>query len=321
MKLRLPLVLLVLSACAARGPAVSPTRHPPDVVRLVFDWPADGEAYVEAHRTATDVSPRGRYVDEARITYRLKVMDEGDGVRLVWDHASVQSLPRRWIPRTVEMVAVELGQADFRVNSRGNFVELTEPLAAQARVASWATRTFAERSPSPAVHGRLADVLSEEAIARRMASFWGGLVGYWNGGSLELGRTYTAWDEIRVAGLGGIPVHMEVRATAQKWVPCGEDDPDQDCVELHLEARPAEDQIPLLQEFATAFFASDPARELRVEHDVVVITEPLGLRPRSMRQREVVEIPLAGGESILIADERILDFRWTTAEAREPRVD
>gem|GEM_PF-2352434 len=288
---------------------------------MVFDWSPGGEAVVEAFRTATDVSPRGRYVDEAKITYRLKVEEEGDGLRLIWDRAAIETLPQRWIPRTVEMVAVELGQADFRVNSRGNFVELTEPLAAQARVASWATRTFAERSPSPAVHGRLADVLSEEAIARRMASFWGGLVGYWNGGSLELGRTYTAWDEIRVAGLGGIPVHMEVRATAQKWVPCGEDDPDQDCVELHLEARPAEDQIPLLQEFATAFFASDPARELRVEHDVVVITEPLGLRPRSMLQREVVEIPLAGGESILIADERILDFRWTTAEAREPRVD
>lgn len=321
MKIRLAVLLSLLASCASTAPVAAPTEPRPQTVHLEFDWSSGTEARVEAMRTATDVSPRGRFVDEARISYRLQVRGDGEGVRVVWDQASVEALPQRWIPRTVEMVAVEIGQADFRVSPVGSFLEVTEPSAAQARVASWATDALPGKTPPPGVHGRLADLFSEESISARMARFWGALVGYWNGGSLEIGRPYTARDEIRVAGLGGIPVHMDVEISARGWVSCGEGEGGAECIELELVARPAEDQRPLLHEFTTAFFASDPARELRIEHGVVVVTEPKGLRPRSMRALEVVEIPLAGGESILISDERSLRFRWAPSDAREPGVD
>lgn len=306
MKALLATILLGLTACAT----VPRAESDPPTVRLQFDWAPGSEANVRAVRTAVDESPRGRFVDETTMQYRLRVDGSGEGVLLRWADPEVESLPQRWIPRTVEMVALEIGQVDFQVNRLGNFVEVREPIEAQTRVAGWAAHTLPRDPRPPGVHARLIELFSEDAIARRTEAFWGHLVGVWNGGTMEFGRSYTARDEVRVPGLGGIPVHMEVQIAARSWVPCEEGDRDAACVRLALTARPAEEQRPLLMEFSSAFFAADPSRELRIEHDVEVVTDPRNLRPRAMRATELVEIPLAGGETILIEDERLLVFDW-----------
>lgn len=321
MNLLLVLVLLGLSACAASPRAESGPVSGPTTVRLHFDWASGSEAKVRAHRTATDVSPRGRFVDEASLRYHLRVDRDGEGVLLRWADAEVESLPGRWIPRTVEMVAMEIGQADFRVSSLGTFEALREPSEAQTKVAAWAAGALPRDPRPPGVHARLIELFSEEAIAKRAALFWSQMVGVWNGGTMELGESYTARDEVRVAGLGGIPVEMEVRISAREWVPCPDGGRTSPCIRLELSARPTDEQRPLLMEFTSNFFAADPERELRIEHGVEVVTDPRDLRPRSLRTQELVEIPLAGGERILIEDERRLLFEWTSAPALEPGED
>lgn len=319
MRILLPLLLIGLASCATTPQGEAVAR--PSVVHLRFDWSPGDEAKVRAYRMATDVSPRGRFVDEARMNYRLRVEREGEAIHLRWDAPAVETLPERWIPRTVEMVALELGQADFVVSSVGNFVGLTAPLEAQSRVAAWAVETIPRSPPPPGVHNRLVELFAEDALAKRTADFWVGLVDVWNGGAMELGASYSARDEIRVGGLGGIPVRMDVRIAAREWVACRPGDAEASCVRLELWAEPAEEQRPLLMEFTSKFFTSDPDRELVIEHAIEVIAEPSGLRPHAMRARERVEIPLAGGGTILIADERRLEFDWRPAAALEPRED
>src|SRR5690606_17937357 len=98
------------------------------------------------------------------------------------------------IPRTVEMVATEIGQADFHVNGVGNFEGLSAPAEAQARVASWAVDVI-PRDPAPhGAHNRLVELFSEPALTKRTAEFWSSLVDLWNGGDMEIGETYTARD-------------------------------------------------------------------------------------------------------------------------------
>lgn len=320
MRSLLPLLLLALTTCATT-PGLESAAPRPSEVRPRFDWAAGGEAQVRAHRVATDVSPKGRFVDEAKLSYRLRVSESDEGVLLRWDQAEVEALPERWIPRTAEMVATEIGQADFLVSRLGNFAGLSAPAEAQSRVAAWAVRTIPKEPAPSGVHARLVALFSEDALAQRTADFWLSLVDVWNGGAMELGAPYRAKDTLRVAGLGGIPVMMDVEIRAREWVACGPGDRAASCVRLELSARPAAEQRPLLMEFTANFFDADPDRELTVEHDVEVITEPRGLRPHALRARERVEIPLASGEAVVIADERRLVFDWATAPALEPGID
>lgn len=310
------LVLLGLSACAASPRAEAGPG--PSTVRLRFDWAPGSGATVRAHRTAVDVSPRGHFVDEADVRLRFRVEGVGDGVVVRWEEAEVESLPGRWIPRTVEMVAVEVGQADFQVGPHGTFVQVRAPSETQARVAAWAARTLPREPRPPGAHARLIELFTEDAIAKRTALFWNHLVGVWNGGTMEIGEVYSARDEVRVPGLGGIPVEMEVRVSAREWVPCKKGERGASCIRLVLTAMPAEEQRPLLLEFTSNFFAADPEKELQILHEVEVVTDPRDLRPRLLHARELVDIPLAQGEHIRIEDERRLEFAWASPPAFEP---
>lgn len=310
----LPLVLpLVLAACATAP--VAPTEKEGSV-HLRFDWDDRSAASVQVLRTTTDISPRGHYTDRARMSYRLHSQRGDDReVRVSWKDLTVDSLPQRWIPRTFEMVALEVGQADFDVTAQGNFARVSEPAAAQSQVAAWVAKALASEIPAQGMHSRLAELFSEEAITTRTANFWGELVGLWSGGVLELGRTYAARDVIAVEGLGGIPVEMEVEIAFAGWVPCAPEERGPPvCVRLELFASPAPEQRPLLMQFTSALFPSDPDREVRIEHGIELVTEPAGLRPRWMRSFHVVEIPLRGAEPIVIADERNLVFKWNVRD-------
>lgn len=303
---------ILLAACASAP--VLPTETESSV-RLRFDWKEEGDASVRVLRSTTDISPRGHYLDQVRMSYRLQSRrGDDEAIRVSWSDLTIDLLPQRWIPRTMEMVALEVGQADFTVSGSGNFVGISEPAATQAQVASWVAQLLAREAPPQGVQSRLVELFSEEAIAHRTANFWDDLVGVWSGGVLEVGRTYAARDTIAVEGLGGIPVEMEVEVHFAGWVACDPKDRGPPaCVRLELFAQPAPEQRPLLMQFTSALFPSDPDKEVRIEHGLELVTEPDGLRPRWMRSFRVVEIPLQGTEPIVIADERDLFFDWGRA--------
>lgn len=301
------LLTSLLGACAS-APIVPQERE--DVVDLRFQWEPGATASVRSLRTTTDISPRGHYQDQVRSRYRLSSEREGERTRLVWEDLQIDLLPSRWIPRTVEMVALEIGKADFLVTDVGTFAEVEEPVAAQARVAKWAAEAAMEDASARRVHARVVELFSEEAIITRTEGFWDELVGIWSGGKMEVGQRYEARDEIAVDGLGGVPLEMVVEFVFHGWVPCAPNERELACVRLTSLATPAPEQRPLLMHMTSMIFDGDTERETRVEQGVELITEPEGLRPRRVRVHRAVEIPLLEGDSIVIADESDLIFEW-----------
>lgn len=307
----LPLLLLFTS-CATTAPVVVGSGPLEESVELRFGWEPGSRATVEVMRSTLDASPRGRFLDETRMRYRLESEEAESGIRLVQKDLTVEILPSRWIPRTVEMVVLEVAQPSFTVNGWGNFLGVDDPAAAQIRVAHWMGKHLAEVE-NPRMRTRLLDLFSEEAMAERTSGMWRDLVGIWSGGTMEVGRSYHARDTISVEGLGGIPVEMVVEVTLLGRVPCGDGEEEGACVHLVLTASPAPEQRPLLMKFTSALFPSDPEKEVEIEHGMELITEPRGLRPRWMRARRSVRIPLLAGEEVVIAEERQLAFSWSEA--------
>lgn len=315
------LLLLVGCASVQAVPAPEPSE---EIIPLRFGWEPGSSARVSASRSFVGWSPRGP--ERQQISLRYLMTAEGQSPsetsgasdsRLLIRRRSVDidSMPSVWEPQSVELVAMELGQPDWRIGSFGNLVGIEEEERAQAVAVSLLGR-MARTQPVPeSFKGRFAELFSAEGMRRRAAASWDELVGLWTGGDLEVGRTYHARDRISVDALGGIGLEMLFEMTLVGRVPCDGDAGPADCVRLELVARLDPVQRTRLLAFVATLFPHPPT-EVQIEERISLITEPDRLRPRRFHSRRSVVIPFhiveaeEGMPRFEQIEEHVLDFVW-----------
>ncbi|AKU90240.1 hypothetical protein [Vulgatibacter incomptus] len=310
------LAFLLCAGCASVKPVpMSSPRE--DVVSLRFDWAPGEAAQVEVSRSLQGSEGR----DELVLRYGLQVESGGDGgLRVQRKNVKIDAMPTLRDPRLAEMIAKELAQPDWRVNSLGNLVGIDEPTRAQATAASLLGRLAKTGEIPEALRGRLLGLFGDEGLRRRAAGDWDELVGLWAGGDLEVGRVYQLRDRLAIDGLGGIGLEMLYEIVLTGRVPCAAGERPDGCVQLEITASPEPDQRGRLLAFISTIFPF-PARAIEIEERVTLVTEASGLRPRRLHARHSLIVPfLAEGEGGAPApfeqiEERQVSFAWSRPQA------
>lgn len=138
--------------------------------------------------------------------------------------------------------------------------------------------------------------VARQALARSAATDWQIMVGAW------AGRTLVPGQPIRVQVTGGVPLmataetQLEVELGTEGRVPCGPDETERRCVELHYRGRTAPaDRAAVLAHLREAL-AGTPGEPIPEDFHghfaVTVVTEPDTLVPHHILDREFLRVRL-----------------------------
>lgn len=278
---------------------------------LRFAWPAPARARVDYRRTRlrTGQAPRVFTASYDLLTERAP---DGDGIGILTRRTSWRgALP---VPRALSREAIRASERVVqRIGPEGEFrglegVEALRPVLARAL--------------GPGVEpGR-----SERALALALAStraeaeeLWNLAVGFWTGADLRIGETYAMQSEAELPLLPGERAAQAVEFRVRRRVPCSLGERPIRCVEAVLRATPDPTAIARAGEALLARIlpegAAPPAggaRDLAVESELVLVTDPATLLPRKLVWTRAVRLR-AAGEARAAAehvDRAEYEYRW-----------
>jgi hypothetical protein len=308
---------------AGTPPQPSPdTLADPSLVRLRFGWPAAGEVQTTQRRTRlrTGQAPSAT---TTRFTQRLERRDGALRISTAgttWDGDAPYPGP----PGAVDGVLRASEEVVQVVSPEGEFrglegVEALRP--AMARLLEGAV-------PPDQVERALG--FAEAVMQAQAREMWNLAVGFWIGADLELGERYGMRTEAEVP-LVGTKAEFEQEFSVRRRVPCSARHPDERCVEVTLRSAPDPAALPGLTRAVIAQLAGPDAklpeealRELVVENELLLVTEPATLRPHRFVWTRSVRATIADGDGS--GEPRVLeqvdrsesDYRYDPPARKKP---
>ncbi len=301
-------------AATQADPSAEPEAAAP--IALRFDWPDGLVLDVEYRRwsePADETARTLRYRIEVSRRFRSKRIDVS--APRILEPVSPEGAARTLAPLVPSFVVGRDGQVDRLADAdahRAKMLALLGPDADPDAVPVW-----------------LEELMADEALLEGVRDRWSPLVGAWVGAEMQPDVRYQGDDEVVVPLFGGLAIPL---ATDYGLGPLGPCDAQPDgqgprCVELTYRAHPdparwetflAEEVLPRLGQRAPGARVED----LRVEHEIRLVTEPEGLRPHALEvTRRVVARTQdeQGPHDLLALDDRRV---WTFNEpAPEPESD
>jgi hypothetical protein len=313
------LLLAIALSCAGGSPkgpepeagpettAIPATPAPPETVALVFAWPADLVATVDATwRRSQSLNGQAAAPAEASARYTLRTEPVPEGLRVVSERFEFPE-PLSPLATTVDAGVASIGGPSLPVSllsptlvvdAQGEVLRVEDV----ERVAEFWRHALAGAAPaSPGGAARAeslsAMLFSERALTQRASQSWNQIVRAWAGTSLELGVEYEVSDPANAEG-GAASVPTRRHHSAAERVPCRPDlgDTDLRCVRLELVAevdpealaRASSQRLRALMEKAAPgeVIPDDMFRRFENVQRVTVITEPDTLRPHRAVLRE-----------------------------------
>jgi hypothetical protein len=318
-----PHLALLLAALALAPAAVADDAAPPrtEVVSLRFGWPAAARARVTYRRTRLrSGKPR------ATFTARYETLAEGtpDGVRISTRATTWRGdLP---FPAALRREAIRASeQVVQRVGADGEFlglegVEALRPVLARVLAGAKVPPEQAERALALALGATRAE--AEE--------LWNLAVGFWTGADLRVGETYALHSEAELPLLAGVRAPQAVEFSVRRRVPCAAGERAPRCVEAVLRSTPdraaVEASAALLLASVLPPGAAPPedgAKDLAVESELVLVTDPATLLPRRVVWTKAVRLGARekGPADAEQVDRAEYDYRWVLPSpgAQRPR--
>lgn len=316
-------------AAAARPPGV-PTKlqsipaegADPAVVQLRFAWPAAAEVQATQRRTRrrTGHAPS---TTTTRFTQRLERRDGALRISTAgttWEGDA----PYRGPPGAVDGVMRAAETVVQVVSPEGEFQGLEGVEALRPAMA----RLLEGSVPPEQVERALG--FAEAAMQAQAREMWNLAVGFWIGADLELGERYGMRTEAEVP-LVGAKTEFEQEFSLRRRVPCSARHPEEKCVELTLRSAPDPAALPALARAVVAQLAGPDAklpaealRELVVENELLLVTEPETLLPHRFVWTRSVRATIAGedaeGEPRVLeqVDRSEADYRYDPPPRKKP---
>ncbi len=306
--------LLLAGPVLAQDEGVRPPPAAPDVVALRFAWPASARARVSYRRTRNRTGERPK-VFTARYETRA---ERGDGgLRIATRGTSWRGdLP---FPQALALDAIRASeQVIQRVGPEGEFTglegaEKLRPVLAQVF----------EEAKVPPEQARQGVAGAEAAMRSEAEELWNLAVGFWTGADLALGETYELESDAEIPLLAGVRARHAIEFSVRRRVPCAVGERTRRCVEVTLRSSPDRAALeraaaPLVARLTPEGVepAADAAKELSVESELVLVTDPATLLPRRLVWTKAVR--LGGGESGPAGAEQTdrseYDYRWLPPE-------
>jgi hypothetical protein len=319
---------LAAPASAVPGePAPEPAgvgQADPKLVRLRFDWPATAEVQATQRRTRTRTG-QAPVTTTTRFTQRLE-RREG-ALRISTSGTTWEGdAPYPGSPAAVEGVLRAAERVVQVVSPEGEFRGLEGVEALRPALA----RVLAASVPPEQVERALG--FAEAAMQAQAQEMWNLAVGFWIGADLELGERYGMRTEAEVP-LAHAEAEFEQEFSVRRRVPCSASDRDERCVEVTLRSAPDPAALPALARGVVAqvaggeaTIAAEALRELVVENELLLVTEPARLLPHRVVWTRTVRATVAagegaGGEPRLLeqVDRHEADYRYDAPRKKPPR--
>jgi hypothetical protein len=199
----------------------------------------------------------------------------------------------------------------------GEFLRIENVVAIKARLDSLFGDAFAAVDSTGEARAIFESLLSEQTLEALAAREWNTLAGMWVDADLEVGAVYSLEAEEPVPLLPGEAVRMVSEIAIVERLPCTEDSPTPDCVEIQLFSSPDEEAINavvhrFMQRVAGDAAAAFVIKALEVENELLLITEPATLLPhRAVIARTVRGVGRAGGETAEFSQADVRTYTFT----------
>jgi hypothetical protein len=309
----LVLLLAVLFAAPVRAeeapPAPDAAPRGPEVVPLRFAWPLPADAHVTYRRTRTRT---GAKPSSFLARFRSRVEREEGGLRITTSGTSWKGdLP---FPAGAAAEAIRASEEVVqRVTAEGEFAGLegTEAMRPVLR------RMFDELKVPPEQAER-AVALAEGSMRGEAEELWNLAVGFWTGADLELAETYVMDTESELPFAPGVRAASAVEFEVRRRVPCAAGEREARCVEVTLRATPERAAVERAAPAILARLAGaepvprEALRDLAVESELVLVTEPGTLLPRRLAWTKSAraESGERGAPALEAVDRSEYDYRW-----------
>lgn len=315
-----PIAILALALAALPGRArPEDAARRDDVVSLRFAWPDPLTAEVAYRRTRTRT---GDPASTFTARYTQVAERRGDG----WH---IRASGTRWsgdlpFPEAIADDARRASEAVVqRVALDGEFSGL-EGADALRPVLTAAL----ERPDLRKEQVERAVATGEAAMRAESEEMWNLGVGFWIGADLELGARYGMENEAEVPLLSGTTAEYQVEFSARRRVPCLATEREARCVEITLRSVPAPQVLPRITKALLVRLAGSEAaaatgalREVSVENELVLVTEPATLLPHRLVWTRRVRATADGNDAHAVeqVDRREYDYRYGVAKKPAPK--
>jgi hypothetical protein len=315
-------VVVFGAACTGSLAAQVPAQRP-ETIALTFAWPADLRADVAAQRIQIRDRLGRADTTVTNVEYRMAVRPYERGLLVAFDSMAVPGADALDPGATLTALLPA-----YLVSRQGEFLGLHE--AARAIAAARALLrpmidSAVQRVPDSR---RLFDaMLTEQMFAQKASEDWNALVGLWVGARLEPGETYVNQSDEPIPLLPGVTIPFDYEFTLTGRLPCREDRPLPECVELKMYNAPDPDSMrtllaQLAQRIGMQAMASIVFDTLDIENEVTLIAEPGTLRPYWLEVAQTVSghgrEGQGAGESFRQQRRRQYDFAYEPRAALEP---
>lgn len=295
----------------------------PAVVRLRFAWPAAANVQATQRRTRVRTGHEPS-TTTTRFTQRLERRDGALRISTAgttWEGDA----PYRGPPGAVDGVMRAAETVVQVVSPEGEFQGLEGVEALRPAMA----RLLEGSVPPEQVERALG--FAEAAMQAQAREMWNLAVGFWIGADLELGERYGMRAEAEVP-LAGAKAEFEQEFSVRRRVPCSARHPEERCVEVTLRSAPDPAALPGLTRAVVAQLAGPDARlpeealrELVVENELLLVTEPETLLPHRFVWTRSVRATIAGGEDgkgepqvLEQVDRSEADYRYDPPAGKKP---
>jgi len=307
-----------MAAVPARAAAQEPDARP-DTVRLRFAWPAGTVATVETTRFRERIAERTDTL-AGSVTYRMQVREHDEGLAIIYDILSLTAAPQvTGGLRAFQAVSEQLADVvpNYVVSRDGEFLRIQDAAAFKARLDSLFAPAFAREGSTGQASALFQSMLSEQTLEALAANEWNTLVGMWVGADLELEAVYGFEEEVPIALLPGETVRMNSEFAIVDRLPCTEDVPTPDCVEIQLFSYPDEEAMKavlrrFMQRVAGDAAAAFVIEALEIENELLLVTEPATLLPhRAVIVKSVRAVGRQSGEPSEFSQTDVRTYTFT----------
>lgn len=307
------LVALVLPLAApgrARAEGGTETGRGPEVAGLRFAWPDAARARVAYRRTRLRTGAR-----PGIFTARYELVAERDelGVRVATRGTTWRGeLP---VPRALMKDAIRASQAVVqRIDADGEFRGLDGAEALRPVLAR-----VLEDAKVPPDQAERALALALAAARSEAEELWNLAVGFWTGAELRLGETYAMESHADLPLLSAVRAPHAVEFSVRRRVPCSARERALRCVEAVLRSVPDRASLERSTAALVARLLPDGAappdearRDLDVESELVLVTDPATLLPRRLVWTRAIRLGAGERDPPLAeqVDRSEYDYRW-----------
>lgn len=283
-------------------------------VKLEFAWPDGLQATVTQTKNKTREGTPSRLPSGVSAVFDMKAKKTAEGVVVSQNNfrLDTSALPASFsdVERKQLEIFTQAAMPSFLVSPAGDFQRLEDVSEFRDSLFSIFRKAIPSLASDPKLNELLKQITSDASLNALASADWHQTVGFWAGGTLDVGEYYRTETPSAIPFLPNKTFKMISRFKIVGKVACSRMGQDRDCVEIEMETKPDPAEIASAIEELIKQFAASPARNSTEVIDSIemtvntrLVTEPSSLIPhRYSTNKRIVVTTKAGNEKKALSE-------------------